>query len=144
MASIIPDGFRNLKDYCFYTEKKPGYALILYTANVPPGKREGIVFTQTVILPVTDLISTADPPLKYLLLNAEAIPDIDTNGVDTPKDIHQVLPEKGITLGIARANKRLRETMQLTGLEDLIGVSHFYPSIRTAIEAFRELSLKEA
>jgi hypothetical protein len=37
LASIIPDGLLNLKDYCFYTEKKPGYALILYTANVPPG-----------------------------------------------------------------------------------------------------------
>jgi hypothetical protein len=31
--------------------------------------------------------------------------------------------------------------MQLTGLEDLIGASNFYPSIRTAIEAFREDSL---
>jgi SulP family sulfate permease len=90
---------------------------------------------------VSDLISTADPPLKYLLLDAEAIPDIDTTAADTLKDIHQVLREKGITLGIARANKRLRETMQLTGLEDLIGVSNFYPSVRTAVEAFREDSL---
>jgi hypothetical protein len=34
--------------------------------------------------------------------------------------------------------------MQLTGLEDLIGVSNFYPSVRTAIEGFRERSLEEA
>jgi SulP family sulfate permease len=90
---------------------------------------------------ISDIISTADPPLKYLLLDAEAIPDIDTTAADTLKDIHQVLREKGITLGIARANKRLRETMQLTGLEDLIGVANFYPSVRTAIEAYREDSL---
>jgi SulP family sulfate permease len=90
---------------------------------------------------VSDLISTADPPLKYLLLDAEAIPDIDTTAADTLKDIHQVLREKGITLGIARANIRLRETMRLTGLEELIGVSNFYPSVRTAVEAFREASL---
>jgi SulP family sulfate permease len=87
---------------------------------------------------ISDLISTADPPLTYLLLDAEAIPDIDTTAADTLKEIHEELRQKGITLGIARANKRLRETMQLTGLEDLIGASNFYPSIRTAIEAFRE------
>jgi SulP family sulfate permease len=90
---------------------------------------------------ISDLTATADPPLTYLLLDAEAIPDIDTTAADTLKEIHEELRQKGITLGIARANKRLRETMQLTGLEDLIGASNFYPSIRTAIEAFREDSL---
>jgi SulP family sulfate permease len=92
---------------------------------------------------ISDLVSAADPPLKYLLLDAEAIPDIDTTAADTLKDIHQELSQKGITLGIARANKPLRETMRLTGLEDLIGASNFYPTIRTAIEAFRERSLAE-
>ncbi len=90
---------------------------------------------------VNDLLLTADPPITYLLLDAEAIPDIDTTAADTLKDIHQDLFQKGVTLGIARANRRLRETMRLTGLEDLIGASNFYPTIRTAIEAFRERSL---
>jgi SulP family sulfate permease len=89
---------------------------------------------------VRELVSAADPPIKYLLLDAEAIPDIDTTAADTLKDLHQELSEKGITLGIARANKRLLETMRLTGLEDLIGTSNFYPTIRTAIEAFRKRS----
>ena len=89
---------------------------------------------------VSDLVSAADPPIKYLLIDAEAIPDIDTTAADTLKDIHQELRQKGITLGIARANKPLRETMRLTGLEDLIGASNFYPTIRTAIEAYRERS----
>jgi SulP family sulfate permease len=92
---------------------------------------------------VNDLLLTADPPIRYLLLDAEAIPDIDTTAADTLKDIHQDLFQKGVTLGIARANKRLRETMRLTGLEDLIGTSNFYPSIRTAIEAYRERSLAD-
>ena len=92
---------------------------------------------------ISDLVSAADPPLKYLLLDAEAIPDIDTTAADTLKDIHQELSQKGITLGIARANTPLRETMRLAGLEDLIGASNFYPTIRTAIEAFQERSLAE-
>jgi sulfate permease, SulP family len=87
---------------------------------------------------VRDLISAADPPIKFLLLDAEAIPDIDTTAADTLRDLHQELHEKGITLGIARANIRLLQTIRLTGLEDLIGASNFYPTIRTAIEAYRK------
>jgi SulP family sulfate permease len=92
---------------------------------------------------VSDLISAADPPITYFLIDAEAIPDIDTTAADTLKDIHQELSQKGITLGIARANTPLRETMRLAGLEDLIGASNFYPTIRTAIEAYQERSPAE-
>jgi SulP family sulfate permease len=87
---------------------------------------------------VRDLVSAADPPIRYLLLDAEAIPDIDTTAADTIRDIHEELRQKGITLGIARANTRLLETLRLTGLEDLIGAANFYPTIRTAIEAYRQ------
>jgi SulP family sulfate permease len=92
---------------------------------------------------VSDLISAADPPITYFLIDAEAIPDIDTTAADTLKEIYNELRGKGITLGIARANKPLRETMRLAGLEDLIGASNFYPTIRTAIEAYQERSLGE-
>ena len=87
---------------------------------------------------VRNLVSSADPPLRYLLIDAEAIPDIDTTAADTLKEIHDELHQMGITMGIARANIRLLETLRLTGLEDLIGTSNFYPSIRSAIEAYRE------
>jgi SulP family sulfate permease len=89
---------------------------------------------------IRELISTADPPLRYFLLDATAIPDIDSTAVEALMQVHEELREKGITLGIARANRPMRETMKLTGLEDLIGVDNFYPSVRTGVEAFRERS----
>jgi hypothetical protein len=46
-------------------------------------------------------------------------------------------------LAIARANKPLRETLRITGLEDLIGAENFYPSIRAGVQAFRELDNAE-
>jgi len=92
---------------------------------------------------VRDLVSAADPPIRYLLLDAEAIPDIDTTAADTIRDIHEELHQQGITLGIARANTRLLETLRLTGLEELIGAANFYPTVRTAIEAYRQRSPEE-
>jgi SulP family sulfate permease len=92
---------------------------------------------------IRELVSTADQPIRCLLLDAEAIPDIDTTAADTLKDLHQELKGEGITLAIARANKPLRETMRLTGLEELIGAENFYPSIRSGVQAFRERYIVE-
>ena len=112
-----------------YNQVSPG--LIVYGFNAP------LFFANAPYLldQVRDLISTADPPVKCLLLDAEAIPDIDTTAADTLKELHRELQENGILLAIARANKPLRETMRLTGLENLIGVNNFYPSVRNGVEA---------
>jgi SulP family sulfate permease len=115
-----------------YNQVSPG--LIVYGFNAP------LFFANAPYLldQVRDLISTADPPVKCLLLDAEAIPDIDTTAADTLKELHQELQENGILLAIARANKPLRETMRLTGLENLIGVNNFYPSVRNGVEAWQD------
>ena len=115
-----------------YNQVSPG--LIVYGFNAP------LFFANAPYLldQIRDLISTADPPVKCLLLDAEAIPDIDTTAADTLKELHQELQENGILLAIARANKPLRETMRLTGLENLIGVNNFYPSVRKGVEACQD------
>ena len=115
-----------------YNQVSPG--LIVYGFNAP------LFFANAPYLldQVRDLISTADPPVKCLLLDAEAIPDIDTTAADTIRELHQELQENGILLAIARANKPLRETMRLTGLENLIGVNNFYPSVRKGVEACQD------
>ena len=115
-----------------YNQVSPG--LIVYGFNAP------LFFANAPYLldQVRDLISTANPPVKCLLLDAEAIPDIDTTAADTLKELHRELQENGTLLAIARANKPLRETMRLTGLENLIGVNNFYPSVRNGVEAFQD------
>ena len=119
-----------------YNQVLPG--LIVYGFNAP------LFFANAPYLldQVRDLISTAVPPVRCLLLDTEAIPDIDTTAADTLRELHQELQKKSIVLTIARANKPLRETMRLTGLENLIGAKNFYPSVRTGVEAFRMQSLE--
>jgi SulP family sulfate permease len=119
-----------------YNQVVPG--LIVYGFDAP------LFFANAPYLmaQIRDLISTSTQPIKCLILDAEAIPDIDTTAVDTLKQIHQELLGKGITLAIARANRPLRETMRLTGLEDLIGTENFYPSVRSGVEAFNKHSIE--
>ena len=109
-----------------------GFEAPLFFANAP-----------YLMAQIRDLVSAANQPIKCLLLDAEAIPYIDTTAADTLRQIHQELLEKGIILAIARANRPLRETMRLTGLEDLIGADNFFPSIRSAVQAFKEGSIRQ-
>jgi MFS superfamily sulfate permease-like transporter len=46
------------------------------------------------------------------------------------------LSKRGITLAVARANAPLREMLQRTGVTDAIGAENFYPSVRTAVQAY--------
>jgi SulP family sulfate permease len=125
---IGPDG---------YNQIVPG--LIVYGFDAP------LFFANAPYLmaQIRDLVSKADQPVRCLLLDAEAIPDIDTTAADTLKEIYQELKSEGITLAIARANKPLRETMRLTRFEELIGAENFYPTVRTGVEAFRERYIVE-
>ena len=76
-----------------YNQVSPG--LIVYGFNAP------LFFANAPYLldQVRDLISTADPPVKCLLLDAEAIPDIDTTAADTLKELHQGATGKWYPIG---------------------------------------------
>ena len=95
---------------------------------------------------VTDLrkiITDSNELIRYLLLDASAIPDIDSSAADTFKEILEELNEQGIMLGIAGANSTLLNMMQKTGIEELIGKDKIFPTIRAGIISFGERYLTE-
>jgi len=77
------------------------------------------------------------------LLDAEAISDIDTSATDSFREMLEELKERGITVGIAGANRVVLDMMQKTGLEEMIGKENFFPTIRTGIISFGEKFLGE-
>ncbi len=113
--------------------------LIVYAFDAP-------LFFANATFFVTDIrgiISGSEEPVRYLLLDAEAIPDIDTSAADTFKEMHEELKDQGITMGITGANRLLLEMMQKTGIEEMIGRENFFPTIRTGIISFGEKYLKD-
>jgi SulP family sulfate permease len=88
---------------------------------------------------VHSLIATSPTPVRWLLLDAQAITDIDVTAVETLHALHRELDGKGIALKIAHANRPLRELLQRTGLEGEIGEGSFYPSVHECVEAFTKL-----
>jgi SulP family sulfate permease len=87
---------------------------------------------------VQELIAAADTPVECLVIDAEAVIDIDVTAADALKKLYRELERKGVVLGIARASQPLQKMLDRSGLTDLIGKEHIYPTIRTAIQVYLE------
>lgn len=85
---------------------------------------------------VRELILNCPKPVKWFLLDAQAITDIDVTAVETLHMLHQELRTRGIALKFAHANRPLRHLLECTGLAGEIGPQSFFASVHEAVEAF--------
>ncbi len=91
---------------------------------------------------VQELIDAAEPPIEWLLIDAEAIVDIDVTAAEALSTLQRELERKGIVMAIARANHPLQKMLKRAGLTERIGAEHFYPTVRTGVQAFLEEQTK--
>lgn len=82
-------------------------------------------------------VPATDPP-RWLLLNLEAVAEIDVTAADTLRDLHDQLTRRGVVLALARVKQDLRDDLTRSGLVELIGPDRIYPTLPTAVAAFRE------
>jgi SulP family sulfate permease len=85
---------------------------------------------------VHKLIVTSPTPVRWFLVDAQAITDIDVTAVETLHSLHKELDGKGIKLKFAHANPPLRELLQRTGLAGEIGQESFFASVHECVAAY--------
>lgn len=84
-----------------------------------------------------ELADAADPPLKWLIIDAQAITEIDLTAAERLASLIEELAQAGIAIKIADAPRPFREEMNRVGLTDQLGPQQFYVSVKTAVEAYR-------
>lgn len=70
------------------------------------------------------------PDLKFVIIDAEGINEIDATGEEMIHNLINRLKESGIELIVARAKKQLWDTFERTGLIDELGRDHMF-ALRT-------------
>ncbi len=88
---------------------------------------------------VRELIGASPGPVRWFLIDAQAITDIDVTAVDSLQQLDGELHERGIALKMARANRPLREVLERAGITREIGQESFFPSVHEGVEAFQRL-----
>jgi sulfate permease, SulP family len=87
---------------------------------------------------VRELVAASPTPVRWFLLDAQAITDIDVTAAEALQELDQELRHQGIALKIAHANRPLRETLERIGLAGEIGEDGFFHSVHECVGAFQE------
>jgi SulP family sulfate permease len=87
---------------------------------------------------VEQLLDRTTTPVRWFVLDAEAMVDVDTTGAEVLRQAITLLADRGVTFAVSRADRPFRSWLGRYELMELIGEGRFYPTNRHAASAFRE------
>ncbi|GAA4542105.1 SulP family inorganic anion transporter [Pseudonocardia xishanensis] len=114
------------------TEQVPGlvvhrYDAPLFFANAEDFRRS-----------VHEAVATADPPARWVLLDLEAVTELDVTSADTLGGLVRDLAADGLVVAIARAKRELVADLDAGGVLEAVAPEHLFPTLPTAVAAYRE------
>jgi SulP family sulfate permease len=78
-----------------------------------------------------------DGPVAWFVLNMEANVEVDITGLDALESLRTTLAARGIVVGLARVKQDLYGELESFGLVESIGRSHIFPTLPSAVDAYR-------
>ncbi|MEB3326065.1 MAG: SulP family inorganic anion transporter, partial [Cyanobacteriota bacterium] len=88
-------------------------------------------------------LAGATPPVEWLVLNAEAIVEIDSTAAEMILELQRELDSRGVRLALTRVKRELYTQLEAAGVLARVGAEHVYPTIPTAVAAFQARGRKE-
>jgi MFS superfamily sulfate permease-like transporter len=83
-------------------------------------------------------VSSAEHPVEWFVLNAEANVQVDLTAVDALDELRQSLADRGIVFAMARVKQELRDTLDQAGFLARVGEDRIFMTLPTAVDAYRD------
>jgi high affinity sulfate transporter 1 len=83
-------------------------------------------------------LAATSPAPHWIVVAAEPVTDVDTTAADMLRDLDEELNERGTHLVIAELKDPVRRKIDRYQLTRTLDPAHFYPTIDSAVAAFRE------
>jgi SulP family sulfate permease len=80
-------------------------------------------------------IRAAEPPPGTVVLDFEAVSQVDVTGAQMLLSIHDTLSARGVRVIVARAKSTVRNALRRNGIVDVLGEDNLAPSVDAALEA---------
>jgi len=108
--------------------------LVIYRFGAP------LYFANTTLFleEIDKLVTQAGSPVRWFVLDAEAILDIDTTGAATLRQVLNLLSKHGVTFAMSRPSPRLSRVLKHYHLMELIGENRMYSTNRRAVAAYQQ------
>ena len=82
-------------------------------------------------------VRAAERPPEAVVLDFEAVGQVDVTGAQTLRSVHDTLDTLGIRLIVARAKSSVRDSLRRNGIVDVLGEDNFAPNVDGALEAIQ-------
>ncbi len=85
-------------------------------------------------------VSAAEEPVRWVVVAAEPITDIDTTAADMLGELMDDLDAAGIALAFAEMKGPVKDRLRAYGLYERVGDERFFPTIGTAVDGYVQTS----
>ncbi|MGN5240784.1 MULTISPECIES: SulP family inorganic anion transporter [unclassified Rhodococcus (in: high G+C Gram-positive bacteria)] len=107
--------------------------LVLVRFDAPLFFANGAILTRY----VRERVSCAEHPVKWVILAAEPITDLDTTAVEALEELDEDLERKGIRLDFAAMKGPVKDRLRRMATGGRFGDDRFHPTVRAGVIAFR-------
>ncbi|MFI7498548.1 SulP family inorganic anion transporter [Streptomyces sp. NPDC049687] len=76
-------------------------------------------------------------PVRWFVLNTEANVEVDITALDAVDELRRELTHRGVVFALARVKQDLMDDLKAYGLTDSVGEDHVFPTLPTAVAAYR-------
>ena len=126
-------GLEGYHDVHSYPEARQLPGLVIYRFDGPLFFANATTFRDEI-----RRMARADPPPRWILVAAEPITDVDTTASDMLEELDEALNAQHTSLVFAELKDPVRRKIERYGLTRTIDPRHFYPTIESAVAAYRE------
>jgi MFS superfamily sulfate permease-like transporter len=86
---------------------------------------------------IMELVNNADPPVRWLCIDASAMDDVDYSAAETVRSLHRILMDKGIRLVVAQVMEDIKAQNSYHLLE-LFGNDAFYNTLMEVVKDYQQ------
>ena len=127
------EGLEGYHDVHSYPEAQHLPGLMIYRFDAPLFFANAKTFRNEV-----RRLANTEPKPKWIVIAAEPVTDVDTTASDVLEELDEMLNAQGISLVFAELKDPARDKIERYGLTRTIDPRHFYPTIESAVTAFRQ------
>ena len=132
VLAFVP-GLAGMHDVDDYPEAEQVAGLVVFRYDSPLFFANAEDFRHRALLAVDG----APDPVEWFVVNAEANVEVDLTSLEAMERLVADLAARGIAVGLARVKQDLRYDLEAGGILDLVGRDMVFPTLPTAVAAFR-------
>ena len=127
------EGLEGYQDVRTHPEAQQLPGLVIYRSDAPLFFANAKTFRDEI-----RRLANSEPKPRWILIAAEPVTDVDTTASDVLEDLDEALNAQGTSLVFAELKDPVRAKIERYGLTRTIDPRHFFPTLESAVAAFRQ------